>query len=115
MFTRMSKQRTIKFEAPRLNRQLDRVRSLMNDGVWRSLDAIRYELDQTFDCQASTPSISARLRDLRKEGYTVERKQVKPGLFEYRVIQPIHPPPPPHALLVLLSAAGGLDTKGRNV
>jgi len=34
-------------------------------------------------------SVSARLRDLRKEkfgGHVVERRAVKRGLFEYRVI-----------------------------
>lgn len=66
----------------RLLRQKDRVRNLMLDAIWRTLSEIE---EITCDPQAS---ISARLRDLRRVGYTVERRrrgEPKNGLFEYRV------------------------------
>src|SRR6185369_16113064 len=56
----------------RLGRQFLLVRDLMSDGAWRTLQEIGNE---TGEQQAS---ISARLRDLRKEkfgGYSVERRR----------------------------------------
>ena len=70
----------------RLVGQLDRVRALMLDGMWRDLASIRA------DVGGSEAGISARLRDLRKGsfgGYQVERRRVHGGLFEYRVLPPI--------------------------
>ena len=67
----------------RLNCQLRRVFDLMCDGKWRTLSAISY---QVIDSEAS---ISARLRDFRKPrfgAHTVERRRVKCGLFEYRLL-----------------------------
>lgn len=69
----------------RLGTQQERVRSLMLDGKWRTLGAIKTHIPE-----ASESGLSARLRDLRKEkhgSYIVERRCVpnKPGLFEYRV------------------------------
>ena len=69
----------------RLGSQLDRVRDLMLDGVWRTLGEIA---DVTGDPAAS---VSAQLRHLRKEkfgSYRVERQHVEGGLFEYRVLPP---------------------------
>ena len=69
----------------RIRLQLDRVRAVMKDGGWRTL----------WEIQARTPldwvqSISARLRDFRKErfgGHTVRRRlREAPGLFEYQLI-----------------------------
>jgi hypothetical protein len=65
-----------------VNVQLTKVRDLMLDGQWRSLIEIAAA---TGSPQAS---VSARLRDLRKAkfgGYTVERRLLSPGLYEYRV------------------------------
>ena len=67
----------------RLAAQLNRVRSLMLDGKWRTLAEIEAA---TGDAQAS---VSARLRDLRKErfgGWQVDRQRRGPGTFEYRVL-----------------------------
>jgi len=70
----------------RLQGQLGRVFSLMADGEWRTLDQIADMVG------GSTQSISARLRDLRKEkfgGYRVERRRREPasaGVFEYRLV-----------------------------
>lgn len=69
----------------RLNAQTQRVFDLMRDGTWRTLAEIA---KATGDPEAS---ISARLRDLRKEkfgGHAVERRrrgEVKRGLWEYRL------------------------------
>lgn len=67
----------------RLTGQLARVHDLMIDGKWRSLYAISVLTN------SSEASASARLRDLRHKengGYTVEKRRVAAGLFEYRVI-----------------------------
>jgi hypothetical protein len=69
----------------RLAAQMSRVRGLMLDGVWRTLDEIAA---QTGD---PAQSVSARLRDLRKSkwgSWTVERRRRgdgKRGVHEYRV------------------------------
>lgn len=70
----------------RLFAQLNRVRGVMADHVWHTLDAIA---DRTGDPPAS---ISARLRDLRKDKFgrlTIERRYVTGGLFEYRWPEPV--------------------------
>jgi len=64
------------------NVQLAKVRSLMLDGQWRSL------IEIAAATESPQASVSARLRDLRKAkfgGYTVERRVLARGLFEYRV------------------------------
>ena len=70
----------------RLNAQLRRVIEAMQDRRWRTLAEIERI---TGDVQAS---VSARLRDLRKERFgasTVERRrrgEEQRGLFEYRLL-----------------------------
>jgi len=67
----------------RLGTQIMKIKELMKDGVWRSLQDIER---LTGEPQAS---ISAQLRHLRKErfgGHTVNRRHVKGGLFEYQLI-----------------------------
>lgn len=71
-------------DGKRLGTLMDRVIVLMRDGQWRTLAAIRGE------CGGTEASVSARLRDLRKErfgSFIVERRRVDgaPGLWEYRV------------------------------
>jgi len=74
------------FDHERLGAQMRRVFMLMRDGRWRTLGEIEM---MTYDPQAS---ISARLRDLRKEkfgGHTIERQRRGPrenGIWEYRLI-----------------------------
>lgn len=66
----------------RLNRQLRLVLDVMKDGQWRTLRRIA---EVTREPEAS---ISARLRDLRKErfgAWTVERVRITQGTFSYRV------------------------------
>lgn len=71
-----------KRDGDRLKIQLDAVRSVMMDGQWRTLADIGGRV------KAPEASVSARLRDLRKTkfgGYTVERRYVRRGLYEYRI------------------------------
>lgn len=90
-------------DGSRLRRQLALVRGLMADGRWRTLEQISTATD------APAPSVSARLRDLRKEkfgGHVVERRRCgeTSGLFEYRVL--LHRSKVP-STLVLCSFAHG--------
>ena len=84
---------------PRLDSQLDRVRGLMLDGQWRTLDEIATATDDP------VASISAQLRHLRKErfgSYIVEREHRGGGLYAYRVLPP--PPEQPERQLSLDTA-----------
>lgn len=70
-------------DAPRLTKQIERVKELMKDGRWRSLPQIA---KATNDPEAS---ISAQLRHLRKKrfgGHTIEKRYQGNGLFEYRLL-----------------------------
>lgn len=70
----------------RLNAQMRRVYGVMQDGEWLSLREIS---QKTGDPEAS---ISARLRDLRKErfgGFNVERRRLSHGLNQYRLSPPM--------------------------
>ena len=67
----------------RLTSQLARVKALMLDGKWHTLSEIAAKV-----C-GSEASVSSRIRDFRKPrfgGYTVERRRVDGGLFEYRIL-----------------------------
>lgn len=69
----------------RLNAQTYRVWHLMSDQQWRTLREIARA---TGDPEAS---VSARLRDLRKEkfgGFDVQRQRRTEGTFEYRMMPP---------------------------
>jgi DNA-binding IclR family transcriptional regulator len=59
--------------------QLARVQRLMLDNQWRTLDQIAAE---TGDPPAS---VSARLRDLRRQGYVIERQADRRGGDHYRI------------------------------
>lgn len=67
----------------RLKGQLWRVFQLMSDGKFRTLAEI------SEDAGGSEASVSARLRDLRKEQYggrEIQRERVKGGLWRYRMV-----------------------------
>lgn len=71
----------------RLARQLDRVREVVLNRVgpddgWLTLAAIGSY------AHAPEASVSARLRELRRAGYTVERRYVRNGVHQYRVSEP---------------------------
>ena len=72
-------------DGDRLNRQTRIVYELMKDQAWRTLLAISTLTDEP------EASVSARLRDLRKQrfgGHVVERRYVENGVWEYRVLPP---------------------------
>ena len=72
-----------RFDENRLSTQYARVFELMKDGAWRTLAEISALVS------GSEAGISARLRDYRKVGHTVERRRrgnPSSGLFEYRLI-----------------------------
>ncbi len=72
-----------KLDRKRLCAQGKRVLTVMRDGNWRTLGEIEVV---THDPQAS---ISARLRQIRAGGYTVERRRrddPSRGLHEYRLV-----------------------------
>lgn len=76
----------------RLNKQLDAVRNALADGKWWTLE----QLADT--AHAPQPSVSARLRDLRKPkfgGYGIERVYVtgSNGLWKYRMVSGAQPIP----------------------
>ncbi len=77
-------------DAPRLLRQLDLVLAITtrNHGQWLTLDTIADLMRDGYGVRASTPSIGARLRQLRALGYLVRRQQLVPGLFGYQVTRP---------------------------
>jgi hypothetical protein len=90
-------QRDLVFDGPalstadheRLGTQLAAVRGAMTSGRWLTLDEIRWDIEYVYGIKATTQSISARLRDLRKAkfgGHTVERKRVEGGLYTYRLV-----------------------------
>lgn len=66
-------------DGKRLSAQAADVYALMRDGRWRTLGDIS---EATGHPEAS---VSARLRDLRGAGHTVERAYVSRGLWRYRV------------------------------
>lgn len=68
----------------KFNAQAKRVWNQTVGRGWFTLDRIAAE---TYD---PVQSISARLRDFRKEkfgSHTVERRQIERGVFEYKVVQ----------------------------
>ncbi len=77
--------RTVALDGKRLGRQLATVLAVMSDGQWRTFGQIAMlgKIRMT-----AAASISARLRDLRRLGYSVDRRRVgnpSDGLHEYRL------------------------------
>lgn len=72
-----------KRDSVRLGEQMAAVFELMKDGKERTLKEIAHGTG------SPESSVSARLRDLRKErfgGHTVERQYIARGLFSYRLL-----------------------------
>lgn len=68
----------------RLITQLERVKKVLLDGRWHTVAAIAETI------RAPEPSVSAQIRNLRKEengGYEIETKRADDGLFIYRMVQ----------------------------
>lgn len=74
---------------------LDGIRRLTADGRWRTLWKIKAELWDRWQISSSEAAISARLRELRSKGTTVERKPYKQGAraCAYRVPFTLEPTP----------------------
>lgn len=66
----------------RLSKQARRVAEVMANGGWVTLSSLSRD---TGDPEAS---VSARIRDIRKAGFTVEREYVRRGLWQYRLVMP---------------------------
>lgn len=75
-----------KLDGERLGSQQRRVEELMQDGEWRTLHDIVTALRKLYRTHFPEASISSRLRDMRRNGYTVERKRQSPytGVWIYR-------------------------------
>jgi hypothetical protein len=73
-------------DGPRLTSQQKRVEALMGDGGWRTLPAIVAEMKKLYRVQCGEASVSARLRDMRRGGWVIERQRTAPnsGLWAYR-------------------------------
>jgi len=67
----------------------ERVYEVMKGGAWWTLFDLQREVESRFGCRYSDSSISARVRDFRKEmfgGYEVKKRQIGGRVFEYRLI-----------------------------
>lgn len=72
----------------RLGKQLEAVRDLTvfrHAGAWFTFREICDRIFWLWGISASEAGVSARLRDLRKMGYTVEKRVRSGNLWEYRV------------------------------
>jgi hypothetical protein len=70
----------------RLLTQLGRVQDVMFDGKWHTLPEL------VVLCGGSDASVSARIRDLRKQrfgSYSVGSKRIRAGLWAYRLVLPV--------------------------
>lgn len=76
-------------EAVKISGQRAQVEALMSDGQFRTLPGLVKELKQRFGAMYSETSVSARLRDLRRKGFDVERTRTRPGsnLYAYRAVK----------------------------
>lgn len=75
----------------RLNAQQLRVLTVTLDGKWRTLGEIQHDIAARNGVVDPEASISARLRDLRKVGLTVNRRRrgdPRCGRHEYQVVVP---------------------------
>jgi len=76
-------------DAARLTGQRAQVEAIMSDGFWHTLPGLSSELRRRFGSRSAETSISARLRDLRRKGYRLDRERTRPnsGLYQYRAIK----------------------------
>jgi len=91
-----------KRDGKRVARQMDRVRDLMLDGQWRTLDDISAELERRHR-QERFPqgSVSAQLRHLKKArfgSFRLEKEYVGEGLYRYQLLPPLPLPQGQQAL-----------------
>lgn len=73
----------------RLTKQIDCIVAGTADQAWRTIQKLTAELRKAHPSVGFPEnSVQAQLRNLRKIGYTVERRHIACGLFEYRVLPP---------------------------
>lgn len=68
-------------DGKRLGKQCQAVYDLMKSGEWFLLRGLAAQ------AQAPEASVSARLRDLRRYGFKIEREYLKDGLWRYRMVR----------------------------
>lgn len=72
-------------DRPSTRTQLQRVVAEMKSGQWTTLAALAHHLRRRHPgTHFPEASLSARLRDMRRCGWSVERRPLRNGLFEYR-------------------------------
>lgn len=76
----------------RLIRQIDCIVAVVIAGDWWTIQKLVAVLRRRYsDVGFPENSVQAQLRNLRKEGYDVERRHIANGLFEYRVAELVNP------------------------
>ena len=73
----------------KISGQRAQVEAIMADGYWHTLPNLRTELKRRFGSFYAETAISARIRDLRRAGFTVIARRTRPGsgLYEYRAVK----------------------------
>lgn len=76
-------------EAEAITAQQDQVEAVMHDGYWHTLPEIVKELRRRYGRMCGEASVSARLRAMRKRGYTITRERTRAGsnLYQYRAVK----------------------------
>ena len=60
--------------------QRERIEEIMLDGGWHTIPEIKAKVGAVMET-----TVSARIRDLRKRGMAVDRREISRGLWAYRV------------------------------
>lgn len=76
-------------DEPRIEGEQERVEAIMADSSWHTVPELQKVIKQRFGQLYSETSISARLRGMRRRGYTVERTRARAGsaLYMYRAVR----------------------------
>ncbi len=78
----------------RLTKQLDCILDVVKDGGWRTVQRLTAQLRKRFPgVNFPENSVQAQLRNLRKVGYRVEKRNTLTHgyLCEYQVLPPVNP------------------------
>ncbi len=75
-------------DAETITAQQDQVEAIMRDGYWHTLPELVKEVRRRYGRLCGEASISARIRAMRKRGYTVTRERTRAGsnLYQYRAV-----------------------------
>ncbi len=74
---------------PHIAGQQTQVESILADGYWHTIPSLQKELRRRFGVLYAETSISARLRAMRKRGFTVTHERTRAGsnLYQYRAVK----------------------------